>query len=123
MGRVVFFGELEVAVIVCGYGHDGAGAVIHEHEVGGPYRDGFAVQGIDGSRPGKHAELFAALAGAGNLVLAFHFFDKGVNRLFLFGSARQRMRQRMLRREHHEGCAVQCVRPGGEHGDRFASSL
>ena len=118
-GQVVFSGKLEIAVIVCGHGHDGAGAVIHQHEVGRPYGYRFSVQGIDGICSGKDSEFFAALAGAGDLVLTFNFFDERINFFFLFRSARERMGQRMFRCKDHEGCAVQRVRARCEHFDGF----
>src|SRR5471032_737877 len=40
-------GEIEVALVVRGYGHDRTCAVIGEHVVGSPDGNAFAVDGVD----------------------------------------------------------------------------
>ena len=54
-GELELFGELEVAFVVGGDGHDGAGAVAHHHVVCNPDGDGLLVDGIDGVCTGEDA--------------------------------------------------------------------
>ena len=53
----VLAAEFEIALIVRGHGHDGAGAVAHQDEVGDPDGDLFAAVRIDGVVPGEEAFL------------------------------------------------------------------
>ena len=56
-GQSVFAGEFPVPLIVGGHRHDGTRAVVHEHIVGDPDRDGFTGEGVTGAQPGIHAQL------------------------------------------------------------------
>ena len=53
--------ELEVTLVMCRYGHDGARAVAEEHVVGDPHGDSLLVDGVDGVATGEDAGLLAAL--------------------------------------------------------------
>ena len=48
IGEIELLGELEVARVVRGHGHDRAGAVADQHVVGDPDRNRLAVDRIDG---------------------------------------------------------------------------
>ena len=56
-GQVELPRKLKVALVVSRHGHDGAGAILHEHVVRDPHRNGFAGGGIGGIRAGKDARL------------------------------------------------------------------
>ncbi len=43
-------GKLEIALVVGRHRHDRAGAVFHEHEIGGIDRQSFAVERVDRSK-------------------------------------------------------------------------
>ncbi len=64
-GQVVLGGELEVALIVSGNAHDGAGAVVGQDVVGHPDGHALAVVGIDGKAAGGNAVLFDCAQVAG----------------------------------------------------------
>ena len=68
--QVERLGELEVALVVAGHGHDRAGAVAHQHVVGDPDRDRLAVDGIDRVGAGEHAGLVLGQVGAVEVALA-----------------------------------------------------
>ena len=62
--QVERLGEVEVALVVRGHGHDRAGAVLHQHVVGDEDRDLLAVDGVgDGAAEGDPG-LLALLGGA-----------------------------------------------------------
>ena len=112
-------GEGVVALVVAGHGHDGAGAVAHEHVVGDPHRDRDAGGRVGGEGAGEHAGLLplgglglaVALAATGGLL------DVGGD-LGGLGRAGDRGDQRVLGGEDHVGRAEQGVGAGREHLDR-----
>ena len=57
-GQAELAGEVKVALVVRGHGHDRAGAVAHQHVVGDPDRDALAVDRVDGVGAGEDAGLF-----------------------------------------------------------------
>ena len=111
--------ELEVAVVVPRHGHDGAGAVLHQHVVGDPDRDLLARGRIDRVPAGEDAGLLALAHLAGDQVLRRGGLAVRVHRAPLVGRD-QAVHQRVLGREHHEGGAEDGVGPGGEDADRLA---
>ena len=56
-GQAEALREREVALVVGGHGHDGAGAVAGQHVVGDPDGDALAVDGVDGVGADGHAGL------------------------------------------------------------------
>ena len=106
--------ELEVALVAGGHGHDGAGAVTHQHVVGDPHRDLLAVERVGRVRAGEHAGLLATLVLTVEVVLCCGLHAIGGNGVGLVGRC-QLVDQRMLRCQHHERCAEQRVGAGGEH--------
>ncbi len=56
-GQLELGGEFEVALVVGGDGHDGAGAVTHHDVVGDPHGDGLAIDGVGGGGAGGDTGL------------------------------------------------------------------
>ena len=52
-GQAVELREILVALVVGGHGHDGAGAVAHQHVIGDPDGHARAVDRVDGEAPVK----------------------------------------------------------------------
>ena len=63
-GQLEAVREREVALVLGGHGHDRAGAVAHQHVVGGEDGQLAAVHRVRREQPGEHAGLLAALLGA-----------------------------------------------------------
>ena len=63
-GQAEGAGELPVALVVRGHGHDRAGAVAGQHVVGDPDGDLLAVDRVDGVGAGEDAGLFLGQVGA-----------------------------------------------------------
>ena len=117
-GQVELGCELEVAAVVAWHGHDGAGAVAHQHVVRDPDGNPLAVHWIDAVAAGEDACFFLLH------LLAFHqilFRDGASVRIHggALGIVHDRIDQRMFRRQNHVGGAEQGVRAGGENADRF----
>ncbi len=123
--------EVPVALVLAGHRHDRAGAVAHQHVVRDEHRDVLAVHRVRGERAGEHTGLLAVLLAV-QLGLAAR---RGPVRVHGLGGGsgaagpalvravrpdggRDRVDQRVLRRQHHVGRAEQRVRPGREHLDR-----
>ena len=56
--QIVLAAKFEIALVVGGHGHDGSGAVFHQHEVADPDGDFFAAKGIGGVASGEEADFF-----------------------------------------------------------------
>ena len=113
----VFFGELVIALVVCGHAHDRAGAVVHQDVVGYPDRHFFAVVGIDGIAAGVDAMLFDLADVAyfpGLALLGDELVDVGAQQVVILGQAGD---QRMLGRELQRGRAVNRIDARSENGD------
>ena len=116
-GNAVGGAKLKVALIVRGYGHDGAGAIIHQHEVPDPHRDLFAAVRIHGISAGKVAVL---------LDVAGTFLGPRVDHLLgacASGLVEQLRGHWMLRRQNHARGAVDSVDPSGEDADLFLRTI
>ncbi len=111
----VLAGEFPVALVVAGHGHDGALAVVHQHEVGHPHRHRLAGQRMHGAQAGVDAEFFLGLQRRLAGLAGFEFFD-GISQRRVAG--RHLLRQRMLGGHRHVGGAVQRVRARGEYLQR-----
>ncbi len=92
------------------YCHHGAGAVVHQHEIGDPDRHLAAIQRVDGVEAGGHALLLhGGQFGFGYLgVLAL--FDKGAQFRVVFGGLQG---QRVASGDTDIGDAHEGVRTGG----------
>ena len=108
--EAVLGGELMVAQVVTRYRHHGAGAVVHQHEVGDPDRHLAAIQRVNGVEAGGHALLLhGGELGFGHLgVLAL--FDKGGELGVTLGCLQ---RQRVAGGDTDIGHAHEGVRTGG----------
>src|SRR3990172_9151000 len=112
-GDAVLLGELEVALVVGGHAHDGAGAVPEQGVVGGPDLDVLAGEQVLAVGAGEDAGLLMLRGQTLNLRLASGLLHVGLH----LGAAlrrRQQRHQRVLRRQHHERDAEDRVRPRGE---------
>ena len=114
--------EREVAFIVRGYGHDRAGAVVHQHVVGDPDRDTRVVDRIDGVETGEDTRL---LLGRGPLLrlLGHRMAHVGTQRLAVRRTRGELLHQRMLGRKHEERRTEQRVRARREHRDVLVELL
>ena len=83
-GQMILPGKIQIPLVVSRNGHDCAGTITHENEIGCPYRNGFSRQRIYGISSGKHAFLFA---GPGDGVLFFYLLHACQDGFFLFGAA------------------------------------
>ena len=106
-------GEGEVALVVGGHRHDGAGAVAHEHVVADPDGDLLAVDRVHGVGAGEHAGLLLLGGEALDLALAARLVLVGRDGVALRGGG-ELADQRVLGRQHHVGGAVERVGPRGE---------
>ena len=104
-------GEFKVAVVVCRHGHDRSGAIRGQHIVGHPDRDGCARERMHDARAGKHARFVAGQVGAVEVALSRRRLAIRADRLTL-RRRRERVEQRMLRCDDHEGHAVERVGAG-----------
>ncbi len=111
--QLVFGGELIVALIVCRAAEDGAGAIVHQHEIGNVDRElGRLLERMSDLQPGVIAFLLGALDVLGRRAHAMAFVDEFLQRLVLL---RQFCCQRMIGRDGEKRHAEDGVRPGGEH--------
>ena len=110
--------ELEVALVVRGHGHDGAGPVGGQHVVRDPDGDPLAVDRVDRLRADRHPGLLALGRQALDLGLPPRPLDIGPHRLAVLGSGHL-VHERVLRRQDHEGHAKQGVRARGVDAHRL----
>ena len=114
-GQAVFFGKFVIPLVVGGHGHDGTGAVAHQHEVGYPDRDLFAADRVSRGEAGVDAFLFhGGHIGFGHLVVQA-LFHKVCH--FMVGS-RGFLCQRVRCRHGHIAHPHQGVRAGGVDAQR-----
>ena len=118
--QLVFASKVEVALIATWHCHDCAGSVAHQDVVGNPHRYFAARYGVDCKCSREHACFLARVVLAVDVLQRCGCFAVSLHRVALvLGS--QRVNERMLWREHHEGCTEQCVGTGSEHFDRASS--
>ncbi len=118
--KVVFDGELEVALVVGRHGHDGAGAVGGEHIVGDPDGDRLVVHRIEGVAAGEDAGLFLGQLGAVQLALGGGLVAVGSHRVSILRRG-EALDKRMLGGDHHVGGAEQRVGPGGVNAQHLGT--
>ena len=115
--ELVAAGELEVALVVGGHGHDRAGPVLHQHVVGDEHRDPLAVDGVDDGAAEPDAGLLAFVVPA----LAGRFAERGGDVVADLRGVRRALDQAVeigvLGSEDEEGGAVERVGPGREDGE------
>ena len=124
--------EVPVALVLAGHGHDGPGAVAHQHVVGDEHRQRLAVRRVGGSGTQEHAGLVAirglaielALAGGRGAVGLDGFLRRrgtaGPSRVGALGPGvgQEVVDHRVLRGQHHVGGSEERVGPRGEDRDR-----
>src|SRR5947208_6219328 len=114
--------KLEVALVMSWDTHDGPGAVAHQHIVGNPDRNLFAVDRIGDVAPGKDTGLLLFRAHALDLghmsCLVYVGIDLGL--VFRRGDL---LDPWMFRGQYKECHAVDCVRPRGEDRDLFTLAI
>ncbi|MPM77620.1 hypothetical protein SDC9_124627 [bioreactor metagenome] len=113
-GQVKLAGKFKVTLVMRRHGHDGAGAVGHEHIICYPDRDLCIIDWIDGITTRPDAGLFFIGGFTLNIRLAQCFSNIGIH-LRLLGGRGQFFDQRMLRGQYHKGGSPQGIWPGGEH--------
>jgi hypothetical protein len=106
--QAVLAREFEVALVLARAAEDGAGAVLHEHEVGDPHRELRAFdERVPHAQPGVEAALLRLLdrrfAGAHAAALGDELRRARV-------ALRRGGRERVLRRDREEAHAEQRVR-------------
>ena len=115
--RPYFLAELEVALVVRRYGHDGAGAVIQQDVVGDPDGHALAAEGVDGEVAGEGAVLLDGRRIAGFAGFLLLFDQRGHFRSQALVGLGELLDQRMLGRELQAGGAEDGVDAGGEDRD------
>ena len=120
--EAVFGGELEVALVVRGDGHDRARPVGHEHVVGDPDGDALAVEGVEGVGAGEHARLLALRREPLDLRHAGGGGDVGLDGLAPV-VGRDALDEVVLGGEHHEGGPVDGVGARREDGQGLIDAL
>ena len=110
--------EFEIAFVVCGHGHDRAGAVAHHHIVGDPHGDFGAIHRVDGVGAGEHTRLVLVEVAAFEIGLRRAGFPISLDGHLLRGSGDFR-NERVFGRKHHVGRAEERVGAGGEDSDVF----
>src|ERR1035441_1891085 len=107
-GDSILGAEFEIALVVRGHGHDGAGAIGHQDEVADPNRRLFAAVRIDGVVSGEEAFLEdVAGTGVGARI------DHGLGARLSF-AIEQLRGERMLGRQDHASGAEDGVHARGE---------
>ena len=112
-GEIKFGGELEVAFVVGGDGHDGAGAVAHHDVVGDPDGDLLAVDGVGGEGAGGDAAFVLVEVAAVHVGLGGALLDVGFDGVLLLGAG-DFGDEGVLGGEDHVGGAEEGVGAGGE---------
>ena len=110
------FCKVEVALVVCGDGHDGAGSVAGEDVVSDPDRDVFAIYGIEGVSASEDAGFWAIIGGAVLLRCATCGIDVGIHSGLLLRGC-NRGNQRVFRGQDEECGTPEGVGACGENGD------
>ena len=97
--------------------HDGPGAILHEHVVGHPDGDEFAVHRVDRVTAGEDPGLLLLAAGALDRRSGHGLRHVALDLRLLRGAAHQIFHQRVLGRQDEEGGAEKRVGTGGENHD------
>ena len=108
-----------------GHGHDGAGAVVGQHEVRDPDRNRLARERIAGAPPRVEAFLLDLAGGPRRAVQSPEAFQPRRERRRVGARRRQAIGQRVLGSEQHGGGAVDRVDARREHldGVRLAAAI
>ena len=115
--QVEGLGELEIALVVRGDGHDRAGAVVHQHVVGDPDPERLAGRRVHGMTAREDAGLLPRRIGALLDGSDGRAIDVVADLVLVRRASRQGLDECVLRRDDEEGRAEQRVRPRREHRD------
>ncbi len=118
--QAVLAGEVEVALVVGGHGHDRSRAVGAQHVVGDPDGNTRAVDRVNGVAAGEDARLLARLRQALDLRRPRRLRPVGVHGRPLL-VAGHFVNQVVLRGQHHERRPPQGIGPSGEDLNRVAA--
>ena len=105
----IFAAEIKVALVMRGHAHNGAGAVIHQHEIGDVNGQSLAGEGVRDLQPGVKAQLLHRFHLGGGGAALFAQFDEGGD----ISVVRQALRHRVIRRHRHKIGAEDGVWAGG----------
>ena len=108
--EAVLGGEFVVTQVVTRYRHHGAGAVVHQHEVGDPDRHLAAIQRVNGVEAGGHALLLHGGQFSFGYLGVLALFDEGGQLRIVLGCLQ---RQRVTGGDAHIGHTHEGVRTGG----------
>ena len=103
-----------------GHGHNRTGTVVGQHVVGSPHGQLCAGQRVDRVAAGEHAGLLALGGLAIDIAQRLDVLAVLLQGGLLLG-CHNLLGERRIRSNHDEGCAVQGVRAGGEHGEGLSS--
>ena len=121
-GNMMCNGVLKVALVVAGNGHDGAGAIVAQHEVTNEHGHFLAVDGVDGINALERAAgLGLGGIGAVDLALAGSFPDVSLDLFLVLNAVHQPLHDLAVGRQHHEGDAVDGFDTGGVDGELAAA--
>ena len=115
--QVVLAGELKVALVAAGNGHDGTGAVVGNDIVGNPHGDLLAVDGVYHVAARKGAVLLEGTLGALDGRDMLGVLDDLGDGLLVLSALDELVQARVLGRQDKEGNAKERVGARGEDGD------
>ena len=104
-GQIVLAGELEIALVAAGHGHDGAGAVVGHDVVAHPHGHLLAVDGVHHVAARERAVLLVVALGAldgGHFLGRLHELHHG---RLVFGAFHEAVQQLAFRRQQEEAAA------------------
>jgi hypothetical protein len=116
-GQVVGAREVEVALVVGGHRHDRAGAVVHEHVVGGVDRQRSPLTGLTACTPRNSPPCPRSVAWRSTSLLRCTRVEEGVEVLATPPCSAHSRALRVLGRHHEERRPVQRVGAGGVDDD------
>ena len=116
-GQVVLAGELKVALVAAGNGHDSAGAIVGHNVVGNPHGDLLAVDGVHDIAARKGAMLFEGALGTLNGRDVLGVLDDLGDGLLVLRALDELIQTSVLGSQDKEGDAKERVGTRGEDGD------
>ena len=115
--QVVLAGELKVALVAAGNGHDGAGAVVGHDVVGNPHGNLLAVDGVYNIAAGKGTVLLEGALGTLDGRDMLGVLDDLGDGLLVLRALDELVQARVLGSQDKEGDAKEGVGTRGEDGD------
>ena len=118
--QLVLAGKIKVALVMRRAAENGAGAIIHQHEIGDIDRQvPTGIERMFDRQIGIEAHFFGGFEFGCGRPAAFALGDEILQRRGIFG---ERLRQRMVGRNRDKACAIQRIRTRGEHIDSIMSA-